>query len=44
MSRTDMRRSSFYNYFADRNALVMRLLQRIENDMMEVARPWLDDR
>jgi len=42
MSRTDMRRSSFYNYFADRNALVMRLLQRIENDMMEVARPWLE--
>jgi len=42
MNRTDMRRSSFYNYFADRNALVMRLLQRIENDMMEAARPWLE--
>lgn len=41
MSRTGMRRSSFYNYFADRNALVMRLLQRIENEMMEVSRPWL---
>lgn len=42
MSRTDMRRSSFYNYFADRNALVMRLLKRIENDMMQVTQPWLD--
>lgn len=42
MSRTDMRRSSFYNYFADRNALVMRLLQRIENDMMAVTQPWLE--
>jgi AcrR family transcriptional regulator len=42
MSRTDMRRPSFYNYFADRNALVMRLLERIENDMMQAAQPWLD--
>jgi len=42
MSRTDMRRSSFYNYFADRNALVMHLLGRIEDDMMNVARPWLE--
>ena len=42
MTRTDMRRSSFYNYFADRNALVMRLLGRIEHEMMDVSLPWLN--
>lgn len=43
MSGTGMRRSAFYNYFADRNELVMRLLQSIGGEMMEAARPWLED-
>lgn len=43
MSRTGMRRSAFYNYFADRNELVMRLVERIGGAMMDAARPWLDD-
>lgn len=43
MSGTGMRRSGFYNYFADRNELVMRLIERIAVEMMDVARPWLDD-
>jgi len=42
MSRTGMQRSAFYSYFADRNVLVMRLLGRIENEMMDASLPWLD--
>ncbi len=43
MDRTGMKRSAFYNYFDDRGALVMRLLGRIENEMMAAARAWLED-
>lgn len=41
MARTGMVRSAFYNYFRDRNELVLRLLQRIEGEMMEAAASWL---
>lgn len=41
MNRTRISRSTFYNYFADRNALVLGLLRRVEGEMMEAARPWL---
>jgi AcrR family transcriptional regulator len=41
MARTGMARSAFYNYFQDRNDLVMRLIRRIEGEMMEAATPWL---
>jgi AcrR family transcriptional regulator len=41
MSGTGMQRSAFYNYFADRNALALRLLERVEGEMHEVSRPWL---
>jgi len=42
MERTAMQRPTFYNYFADRNELVMRLLGRIETQMMDASQPWLD--
>lgn len=42
MSRTGMRRATFYSYFADRNAVVMRMVRRIEAEMMEASRPWLE--
>lgn len=42
MSGTGMRRSAFYNYFADRNELIMRLIESIGDEMMDVARPWLE--
>ncbi len=38
-----MKRSAFYNYFDDRSVLVMRLLARIENEMLTAASPWLED-
>lgn len=41
MRRTSMRRSAFYNYFADRNALVLRLVQDVEAEMMAAAKLWL---
>jgi AcrR family transcriptional regulator len=43
MRGTGMRRSGFYNYFADRNELTLRLIEPIAEEMMEAARPWLDD-
>jgi len=42
MEHTAMQRPTFYNYFADRNELVMRLLGRIETQMMDASQPWLD--
>jgi TetR/AcrR family transcriptional regulator, ethionamide resistance regulator len=42
MTRTGMVRSTFYNYFADRNALILRLMRDIEEEMMEAVRPWLE--
>jgi AcrR family transcriptional regulator len=43
MRGTGMRRSGFYNYFADRNELTLRLIEPIADEMMQAARPWLDD-
>ncbi len=42
MAGTGMVRSAFYNYFADRNALILRLLQDIEAEMMQAIGPWLE--
>jgi AcrR family transcriptional regulator len=41
MRRTGMKRSAFYNYFKDRNDLIMRLLQRLEAAWLEDAAVWL---
>jgi AcrR family transcriptional regulator len=38
----NMRRSNFYNYFKDRNELVMRLVDRVAGEMFEARRPWLE--
>lgn len=43
MSRTGMVRSAFYNYFGNRNELVLRLLQRVEAEMMSVSQAWLEE-
>jgi TetR/AcrR family transcriptional regulator, ethionamide resistance regulator len=42
MAATGMKRSAFYNYFADRDALILRLLQDIEAEMMQAISPWLE--
>jgi AcrR family transcriptional regulator len=42
MSGTGMVRSAFYTYFENRNGLAMRLLQRIEAEMMEASATWLE--
>ena len=42
MAATGMKRSAFYNYFADRNVLILRLLQDIEAEMMQAISPWLE--
>lgn len=42
MQRTGMRRSAFYNYFPDRYGLIMSLVGRIEEEMMEASKLWLD--
>jgi AcrR family transcriptional regulator len=38
----NMRRSNFYNYFKDRNELVMRLVDRIGDEMFAATRLWLE--
>lgn len=43
MRETGMVRSAFYNYFENSSELVMRLLQRIESEMMTASEAWLDD-
>lgn len=43
MRETGMVRSAFYNYFENSSELVMRLLQRIEAEMMAVSEAWLGD-
>ena len=43
MERTGMQRPAFYKYFGDLNALVVRLLARIEGEMMDAAAIWLTD-
>lgn len=42
MAKTGMRRSNFYTYFDDRNALVMRLVDRIAGEMFAATAPWTD--
>jgi AcrR family transcriptional regulator len=42
MAGTGMVRSAFYNYFADRNALILRLLQDVEAEMMQAISPWVE--
>ena len=42
MGRTGMVRSAFYTYFESRNDLAMRLLQRIEAEMMAASATWLE--
>jgi AcrR family transcriptional regulator len=37
-----MQRSNFYNYFKDRNELVMRLVDRIAGEMFDATRSWLE--
>ncbi len=37
-----MRRSNFYNYFKDRNELIMRLVDRIGGEMFAATRLWLE--
>jgi AcrR family transcriptional regulator len=44
MARTGMKRSTFYNYFSDRNELVMRLVERIADEMFAATADWLDGR
>ena len=38
----NMQRSNFYNYFKDRNELVMRLVDRIGGEMFTATRSWLE--
>jgi AcrR family transcriptional regulator len=38
----NMRRSNFYNYFKDRNELIMRLVDQIGDEMFEATRLWLE--
>ncbi len=41
MRATGMKRSTFYHYFRDRSALVIRLLEEIEGEAAEAAAAWL---
>jgi len=41
MEHTSMQRSAFYHYFADRSALLGRLLELIEDEGIEEASSWL---
>ena len=41
MERTAIGRSAFYVYFRDRYQLVAALLERLEAQLVEAARPWL---
>lgn len=43
MGRTGMVRSAFYNYFESRNELVVKLLDRVEAEMMRVSQAWLEE-
>ncbi len=42
MNRTAMQRSNFYNYFADRNELVMALVARVAEEMFAATALWLE--
>lgn len=43
MEGTGMKRAGFYNYFRDQSDLIVRLISRVEEEMMEASRPWLTD-
>ena len=43
MRRTGMRRSSFYHYFRSLEDVAIALLKRVQDEMMEVAIPWMQD-
>jgi AcrR family transcriptional regulator len=40
MAGTTLARETFYLYFSDRNALLVRLLQRLRDDIDAIAAPW----
>ena len=40
MRRTELSRPSFYVYFRDRHQLVLRVVERIREDMMNIADTW----
>ena len=42
MAKTGMQRSNFYTYFADRNELVMRLVDRIAGGMFASTATWVE--
>lgn len=42
MERTGMKRSNFYNYFSDRNELVMGLVRRIEDENRAGTTGWIE--
>jgi TetR/AcrR family transcriptional regulator, ethionamide resistance regulator len=41
MARTSMTRSSFYHYFRSLDEVAVGLMRRVQGEMMEAARPWL---
>ncbi len=43
MELTGMKRATFYSYFGNRNDLVMGLLRRVEDEMMNAASVWFED-
>ena len=43
MRATGMKRSSFYHYFRDRSAVIIRLLEEIEGEAAQAAAAWLDE-
>lgn len=43
MAGTGMVRSTFYNYFPDRYALILRLTQELEREMMVGLQPWIEE-
>ena len=41
MRATGMKRSTFYHYFSDRSAVIIRLLEEIEGEASDAAAAWL---
>ncbi len=42
MRATGMKRSTFYHYFSDRSAVIIRLLEEIEGEAADAAAAWLE--
>jgi TetR/AcrR family transcriptional regulator, ethionamide resistance regulator len=40
MRRTELSRPSFYVYFRDRHHLVLKVVERIQSEMLEIASTW----